>query len=71
VNYFYAFKSQFECLGIKKYFFITDIVVWIIVITRYNWNIIESGVKHQNPFITRLARSYCLLFNQLGSVVLT
>ena len=27
VNYIYAFKSQFECLGIKKYFFITDIVV--------------------------------------------
>ena len=27
VNYFYAFKLQFKCLGIKLSFFVTDIVV--------------------------------------------
>jgi hypothetical protein len=72
VNYFYAFKWQFKCLGINNIFFHNGyIVVWIIVITRYNWNINKSGVKPQHPFITRLARGYCLLFNQLGYVVLT
>jgi hypothetical protein len=31
----------------QKYLFHNGyIVVWIIVITRYNWNIIKSGVKH-------------------------
>jgi hypothetical protein len=49
-NYFYAFKLQFKCLGIKNIFFHNGyIVVWIIVITRYNWNIIKSGVKHHKP----------------------